>query len=433
MTLQGNGESTPEPEEDDNDTYHTSRDNDDEATIESIHPIESDETPQSMNTEDQDRDEDESSDTVVISPPSSPMKYGMSSDKAGSEKVKVILTPETSSFIQVGFQRKATPLALKSWAALALTLDGRDKITKVLQYASRLLGWWFIGRSKNQAMRFTTLYKQLANSRKAYRLGRSFIELEKLRPNPRIILWHLKNKANANVNISKNSDTIGLEPLTTDQESKTRWFMARSLGNIAYWRIYHPILSRISSTFESTESPSTELWKICGTSLKIIGLLGFWAGDNCSFLLSTGAFDNFYIPQKERLKRRKRLMTFASKKANQSYFIGSLVGLLVNWYSYREYYRKNILDLEEDFLKDAKEKEEDEESTVGRIKKLKEKQFSLFLGLLKSACDIMVFTNLPGIDLHEKWRGKKNHEGLHCMCGLISAGTVIYNNFPDSK
>jgi hypothetical protein len=45
----------------------------------------------------------------------------------------------------------------------------------------------------------------------------------------------------------------------------------------------------------------------------------------------------------------------------------------------------------------------------------------------------MVFSNMPGIDLHKRFRGKKNHEGFHCVCGLISAGTVVYNNFPDAK
>lgn len=52
---------------------------------------------------------------------------------------------------------------------------------------------------------------------------------------------------------------------------------------------------------------------------------------------------------------------------------------------------------------------------------------------MQSCCDVIVFSNMPGIDLHRRMRGKKNHEGLHCLCGLISASTVIYNNFPDAE
>jgi hypothetical protein len=25
------------------------------------------------------------------------------------------------------------------------------------------------------------------------------------------------------------------------------------------------------------------------------------------------------------------------------------------------------------------------------------------------------------------------HEGFHCLCGLLSAGSVLYNNFPNKK
>ena len=50
---------------------------------------------------------------------------------------------------------------------------------------------------------------------------------------------------------------------------------------------------------------------------------------------------------------------------------------------------------------------------------------------MQSCVDVMVFSNNPGIDLHLKLRGKKNHEGLHCLCGLISASTVLYDSFPN--
>ena len=49
----------------------------------------------------------------------------------------------------------------------------------------------------------------------------------------------------------------------------------------------------------------------------------------------------------------------------------------------------------------------------------------------QSCCDVLVFSNNPGIDFHERYRGKKMNEGFHSVCGLVSAGTVLYNNFPN--
>ena len=78
-----------------------------------------------------------------------------------------------------GLKQKASPLELHSWVALALTLDGRDKLTKLCQYMARTLAWWYAGT--NQAQRFNALKVSLTTSRKAYRLGRSLIEFHRLR------------------------------------------------------------------------------------------------------------------------------------------------------------------------------------------------------------------------------------------------------------
>jgi len=110
-------------------------------------------------------------------------------------------------WIQAGLHKKQSPLAIKNWIATVLTLDGRDKFTKVLQYSSRLLCWYFAGlaaaavRSGSidggggstavvqqeqhlyQALstRFNSLYKSLVTSRKAFRMGRSIIEWDKIK------------------------------------------------------------------------------------------------------------------------------------------------------------------------------------------------------------------------------------------------------------
>eukprot|EP01083_Nonionella_stella_P219660 786616_1 len=48
----------------------------------------------------------------------------------------------------------------------------------------------------------------------------------------------------------------------------------------------------------------------------------------------------------------------------------------------------------------------------------------------QSCCDVTVFSNNPGVDLHLKYRGRKMNEGIQCVCGITSALTVIYNNYP---
>jgi hypothetical protein len=403
MTKQGNENSSFDEAADENadeESYHTSRDNEERA----VENQEQDETisnggsggAKSIESE----GDDETSDPVIVSPPLSPEngQVAEKSEPAISEDEKGAPKKRIPSFVEVGLQRKATPLAIKSWAALALTLDGRDKITKVLQYTARFLGWWFTGgRHKNQSIRFTALYKTLANSRKAFRLGRSFIELEKLRPTPGIILRQLENNArdggeeeqNPKDLVRRASSNIGWGPSTVEEERTHSRSLTRSLSSMAYRRMYRPLLSRMSSTFAPDEAPATELWKVCGTSIKMLGLLVFFAADNCNFLFSAGAFDDYSLPSKERMERRKRWVSSAGKRASQAYFVGSLAGLVVNWYAYSNFHREKIAPLEDD-LPEAMEDQEPEERDIAalRVKKLKETQFSLFLSLLK-VCDKM--------------------------------------------
>ena len=70
-----------------------------------------------------------------------------------------------------------------------------------------------------------------------------------------------------------------------------------------------------------------------------------------------------------------------------------------------------------------------------QYKKMKEQQFVLFVATIKSICDVIVFSNNPGIDLWTKYSPTKSklHEGIHCCCGIISACTVLYNTFPNKK
>ena len=89
-----------------------------------------------------------------------------------------------------GISKKENSLSLKSWVALSLTLDGRDKITKLIQYLCKFIGWYYESlflsslpenNLLQKANRFRKLQKSLTESRKAYRLGRTIVELEKLK------------------------------------------------------------------------------------------------------------------------------------------------------------------------------------------------------------------------------------------------------------
>lgn len=170
--------------------------------------------------------------------------------------------------------------------------------------------------------------------------------------------------------------------------------------------------------------------------MKLLGLMGFWAFDNVSFLTGSGFLDpissgvgdkKVLVDPKagDRLKRKKS----ASEWAGRCYFAGSIGGLYVNA---RALWEHNAKLSEAQVKLDKASTEDDIKEAQAYLQQSKRKHFELSLALLKSCCDFMVFSNNPGIDLHLKYRGKKNHEGLHCLGGLISASTVLYSNFPNA-
>ena len=240
--------------------------------------------------------------------------------------------------LQQGLGKKATPLALASWVKLALTLDGRDKITKVCQYSARMLAWWYIGT--NQAKRFKSVQTSLTTSRKAFRLGRSLIEIQKIRDSG---------------------------------------FLELFFGG------------------PTSCKKSDPAWKIVGTAMKMVGLMGFWIGDNVSFLTGSGLFDDYRegIDQKERLAKRNELKTKASLFANRTYFFGCLAGLVTGLRSYWTHRQTTIREAharlveatqqvaQTDHAEDETRNKELWKEAKDALDKAREKQFSLFLALLK--------------------------------------------------
>lgn len=403
-----------------------------------------------------DDDEDQFEDSFATHPEEdeekSPKEQFEPIEDGRKSSLPPILPLMLPSCVHAGLQRKAPLTEMKYWIALSLTLDGRDKITKVLQYTSRFLGWWFLSKARVSATflghgrRFTSLYKSLGKSRKAFRLGRSINEIQKISSVGLLGLfyWHLRHQYLEDSCNAQGDDEIGEECRNEGkfelQDPSLSRVSSLSLSpsiqatiapNLNY--ISRRILSLLSSSLEaifpSNDGSRVQWWKVIGSSLKTIGMTGYWLGDNANFLTSSGALDNYSLPEKDRLARRKCWQDLTGKKANQFYFFVTLIGLATNSYAYYRFQFQNA------FLADREESSSAKSDMVQLNERKREeaKQFDLFLAVLKSYMDVIVFSNNPGIDLHKKWRGRKNHEAIHCLCGLISACTSLYNNFPDAK
>jgi len=406
--------------------------------------------------------------------------------KTSKSKARVQSQPQLLPMPMVplrqGLRKKASAAELGSWISLALTLDGRDKITKVCQYVARTLAWWLSGT--DGARRWSDLKAGLTTSRKAFRLGRSVIELNKLAAMqlPQTFLWHLRRSLDPDGFYEKDhyggthprpepppalfrkaSSNIGWGPSATASNELYYSGGRRSLLRSMSDALYRPMISRLvsfaqgeaSSTASSTSE--TPLLAIIGTALKTIGLCGFWAGDNVSFLAQSGLFDDYSSKSAARIAKRKSLAGKASRTANQFYFMGAIGGFVANLRAYLHYRRGQLLQLKrqaenaiavaaaragQEENEDGSDSDDNNGSSANRCTAAKDgalqayengkgKQFDLFVALLKSCVDVIVFSNNPGVDLWRKHRGYPMHEGFHCLCGLISASTVLYNNFPN--
>lgn len=380
---------------------------------------------------------------------------------------------------------------MQSWIALSLTLDGRDKMTKVIQYASRLLGFYYeslvlsLTASKFEAMQwsrkakqFRMLQKSLTSSRKAYRFGRSIIEIEKLREMGllNLLAQYLMQKLGRASNISEmksgntsNDDKeehvgkkITWHPEISPEKqqciktkgSSASKYSKRTLprqvsSNIGWgpstrtFPLYSYIYSSLSGYLEEQSGKDAEIQpsgKTIATALKLSGLAGFWAADNISYLYSTGFWESVE-------ERGKKTAIFATR----SYFLACASGLYLSMKEFLRHRSGPLSDATRQVMKcqhklhklDIQDKH-DSNGTTSRtaglhelekanedLKKLQRKHFKNSLALLKSCCDVIVFSNSTGVDLHIKYRGKKMNEGFQAVCGIASACTVLYNNFPN--
>ncbi|KAL7483978.1 hypothetical protein ACHAW6_009622 [Cyclotella cf. meneghiniana] len=499
-----------------------------------------------------------------MSPKQTPLKFS-----AGGSKIPKPVPPpppppsrppptaaprsDALSVLSAGLSLKRSPFHLQNWIACLLTLDGRDKFTKALQYACRLLAWHFGGLASSSSgggraifyeslsRRFRLLYQSFVESRKAFRMGRGFIEYDKLRSmgwgeywrgvvraspvitegaatpesdSHRRRRWRYRthsipehhdedasehgqeswnedddqesdDQEEKKVDVpppqpqpvkiiarpgrphlpSRVSSNIGWGPGTDDDASartapsaSARAPPSRTLSDLKtmYRSTRTSSMGWIQKTTEAPpSSPSAAApldappaWKIVGTTLKLLGLMGFWTFDNLAFLTGTGFLDP--PPSRDGDKTagggpeslRMRRKTRASEWGARFYFAGALAGLGVNLGGIWEHRMGALRSAREEARRAYRLVSEKDSAGASsddvvlrakqRLKAAETKLFELYVALLKSICDCIVFSNNPGVDLHLKFRGRKNHEGLHCCCGLISAGTVLFGNFPNA-
>jgi hypothetical protein len=190
---------------------------------------------------------------------------------------------------------------------------------------------------------------------------------------------------------------------------------------------------------------------------KCVGLGGFWAAENI-LLLTRGS--SFLL--RDDPDAQKSLAGRAQRTGARFYFAGSVAFFLMSVRDIYEHDRKV-----EERAKDPGATAEELEKVSGRERggagaggranligggtkrapqppntppppspspaQLQLKRFSLYVNLTKSICDMIVFSNITGVDLHRKFRGKPLSEGIVSVAGLASASTVLFNNYPKAK
>jgi hypothetical protein len=165
-------------------------------------------------------------------------------------------------------------------------------------------------------------------------------------------------------------------------------------------------------------------------------MMGYYLGDNVVFLTASGMLDNHHHKDAaSRLLQRQEFQGRVGTISNRCFFVGALTGLLLGLQSYYEF-----LEATRDLTrrKDKKETEDDDEGAAKgdgsladeELARLQRQRLLLLMGLGKSCCDVLVFSNNPGVDLWKKWRGTKMNDGLHATAGMLSAASVLFTKWP---
>ena len=345
------------------------------------------------------------------------------------------------SFFRDGTRRKASSSDIEAWIKLSLTLDGRDKLTKVLQYVARFLAWSLQGTFKNQAKRLDALKSSLSNGRKAFRLGRTLMEVQTLRTMGLLerLRMHWKQiSLESDMDWTSNGNTSSCRqqsPLLRNHGTSRSSLMRRLSTNIGLdyesnLDLVRKVLrqqsfvieqirrmpSRIyEMSFLEQDDTSLPLWQMCLAAVKLVSMSCYYLGDNFSFLSASGVLDDFSAKQEKRISKRRELTNWASIVANRADFVSGVVGLILSWRTYRE------------FCQEEQDMNEDDEAAQQRRR---EKHFGLVLSLIKNSCDLLTFTNHAGVDIWRQSVGFPLNEGIYCIAGFASALSVLCAKFP---
>jgi len=143
----------------------------------------------------------------------------------------------------------------------------------------------------------------------------------------------------------------------------------------------------------------------------------YWGFDNINYLIGTGILGPLRSYGGHQ-GSSKRLQHQASLWANRAFFVGAIVGVVGRC-------------MEEIQLRKQDEEADGPARSVKEEEELRRDMVKRQSMILKSLCDIVVFSNNTGINWHQRWRGRKNNETIHCGCGLLSAAIVLYHQLED--
>eukprot|EP00978_Attheya_sp_CCMP212_P043649 scaffold288545_cov54-Attheya_sp.AAC.3 len=304
----------------------------------------------------------------------------------GNEEQAVLMLPYVS--FSSGIAHKASAKKLSSWISMSLTLDGRDKITKFMQYACRLLAWFYNGSNSNNlflAIRFRALYKALSESRKAFRLGRTITECTKIAEMNwgqfllnSLVPSHVEDTDATPTYTPRPklprrvSSNIGFKPESSDDLGSTvispslRGSLIRKLSGLTQW---------IQKDTECPQKNDAPVWQLVGSTLKMLGLAGFWAGDNVSFIAGTGFLDNYRLESAQ--ARAQGRGFYVNARSYWTYRTEALEQAYARLHSLEQ--KNTTTESEADDTLAAKLQE-----ARNGVEKARLKQFQLWLALLKS-------------------------------------------------
>lgn len=349
--------------------------------------------------------------------------------------------------LQDSFTTKV-PLSLKSVVALIRTLEGRDKVTKTIQYACRFL-WWYhknhMPTDETRGSRFEKMFRASQTARKCFHLLRTFEELEKLqalssdtktpqwrrrlmmlRAAAMAVYWFYDNTCffiivklstfDQRTAIARdgaawslaNLISVGLALYDLDQNSKDRrrledktvaLLKARAGAGRTSTGISptHSVAAGSAAEGEIVGEGSTASTVGNGASAKVAGI---WSSGASNRSLVNGSGNGVGIDITKELRSRQAVTSTPTTSSSSQPQGGDTVADI------------------------------DVEEVLVEMARANVKRFDLVGDMLRASCDFVVACNSPGFDLPLRLLGYRLHDGVIGTAGLISAISAVYKAYP---